>query len=442
MLIAAAAAAAPAQTVTVRGVTFDSLHNAPLAGAFVTISGGGKNRSATADSSGRFSFDGVAPGGYRVSMQHAAIDSLGFPGISTRATVTDGKREILIALPSFTSMWRSVCGGATAPADSGFLFGSVRDATTGKGVGGAFIDLSWIDVGFDAAKKLTQKRWRRTARADSTGSFGVCGVPASFALQVQATGDVSESGKIEIPPTDARVQRRDLLLGPTTGTARGTVAGFLRGPAGFPYRDARITLENLPEVRSDTAGRFIIRNAPLGTRQVEVMAIGMMPVFIPVDVTPNDTAFVDVMLKRVVATLDAVKVKATARLAAFNRDLEMRKKAGFGFIMDSTKLAPIGSLASAFTSTPSATVVRGKTNNDFTVLFPTEDPTQNGKCLATVWLDGRRSDYDEIKNIDPRELALVEMYPRRLNIPQEYMRGGFRTLCGVIALWRKTAIEP
>src|SRR5689334_15715149 len=194
ILVAAAAAAVPAQNVTVRGVTFDSLHNAPLAGAFVTISGGGKNRSATADSSGRFFFDGVAPGAYRVSMQHAAIDSLGFPGISTRATVTDGKREILIALPSFTSMWRSVCGGTTAPADSGFLFGSVRDATTGKGAANAYIDLSWIDVGFDAAKKVTQKRWRRTARADSTGSFGVCGVPASVAVQVQATGDFSESG--------------------------------------------------------------------------------------------------------------------------------------------------------------------------------------------------------------------------------------------------------
>ncbi len=129
LFIAAAAATVPAQTVTVRGVTFDSLHNTPLAGAFVTLSGGGKNRSATADSGGRFFFDAVTPGAYRVAMQHAAVDSLGFPGISTRATVTDGRKEILLAIPSFASMWRSACGGRTAPADSGFLFGVIRDAT-------------------------------------------------------------------------------------------------------------------------------------------------------------------------------------------------------------------------------------------------------------------------------------------------------------------------
>lgn len=438
ILVAASAAAVPAQTVTVRGVTFDSLHNAPLAGAFVTLSGGGKNRSATADSTGRFFFDAVAPGAYRVSMQHAAIDSLGIPGISARATVTDGKRDIVLALPSFSSMWRSACGGRSAPADSGFLFGAIRDATTGRGVAQAYVDVSWLDVSVDSQKKLSQKRWRRTARADSTGSYGVCGVPASVALHVQATADLSASGTIELQPTEARVQRRDLSLGPTSGTARGIVAGFLRGPAGFPYRDARVTLENLPEVRSDTGGRFIIRNAPLGTRQVEIMAIGMMPIFLPVDVSPKDTAFVDATLRRVVASLDPVKIRATARLAAFNRDLEERKRSGFGYIIDSTTLKPLGTLASAFTATPSATLVRSKTSNYFTVWFPAD----KDKCLAMVWLDGRRSDYDEINNIDPRDLALVEMYPRRLNIPREYMVGGLRTLCGVIALWRKTAVVP
>ena len=133
-----------------------------------------------------------------------------------------------------------------------------------------------------------------------------------------------------------------------------------------------------------------------------------------------------------------MKVKAAARLAAFNRDLEQRKRSGFGYVMDSTTIAPVGTLASVFAAAPSATLVRGKTNNEFTVWFPAE----LDKCLATVWLDGRRSDFDEIKNIDPRDLALVEVYPHRLNIPREFMIGGLRTLCGVIALWRKTAVQP
>lgn len=131
VLIAVGAFALPAQGVPVRGIAFDSLNSAPLGNAFITMNGGGRNRSATADSSGRFTFDDVAPGVYVVSMQHASIDSLGFPGVSTRAIVTDGKQEILIALPSFASMWRSACGGTRAPADSGFLVGVVRHATPG-----------------------------------------------------------------------------------------------------------------------------------------------------------------------------------------------------------------------------------------------------------------------------------------------------------------------
>lgn len=438
VLIGVAALALPAQGVTVRGVAFDSLNSVPLGNAFVTMSGGGKNRSATADSSGRFTFDDVAPGAYIVSMQHAAIDSLGVPGISSRANITDGKQEILIALPSFASMWRSVCGGARAPADSGFLFGVVRHATTGRGVATADIDISWIDVALDAQKHVTQKRWRRTSRADTSGAFGVCGVPAGVALRVQAMTDSSASGTIDLAPAEARVRRRDLLLGPASGDTRGTIVGYLRGDAGNPLRDARVVLEELPEVRSEQDGRFVIRNAPLGTRQIMITSVGMMPLSLSVDVVPHDTAFVDAKLYRLVATLDPVKVKASARLAAFNRDLEARKRAGFGKFIDSTKLAPIGTLSAVFGTLASTTVQRGRGANDFVVLFP----AGSRQCVATVWLDGRRSDFDEIKNIDPRDLALVESYPHRVTVPSEFTPGGLRQSCGAIALWRKSAVQP
>jgi hypothetical protein len=437
ILIAASTAILRAQAVTVRGVAFDSLHNGPLSDAFITLSGGGINRSVTADSIGRFFFDDVAPGAYRVSMQHITIESLGFTGISARATVTDGKQEIVLALPSFTSMWRTVCGGM-APADSGFLFGSIRHATTGKPVARAGVDVSWIDVALDAQKKLSQKRWRRTARSDSTGSFGVCGVPTSVALHVQALTDSSASGVIELPPSESRVQRRDLMLGPADGAARGVVVGSLRGAAGFPYRDARVPLEVLPQVRSDSAGRFLIRNAPLGTRQLDITAIGMMPTFVAVDVLPNDTAFVDAQLQRVVTTLDPVRVKAAARAAAFNRGLEERRKGGFGHIIDSTTIAPIGTLASVFAGAPSTTVVRGRAAGDFTILFP----DGSRKCVATVFLDGRRSGFDELRDISPQDLAVVELYPHPLSVPAEFTLGGLRQLCGVVALWRKAAVHP
>jgi hypothetical protein len=435
---AAAAIGAHAHTgVLVRGMAYDSLHSVPLGGAFVSMSGGGKSRSATSDSTGWFFFDDVAPGTYRLSMQHAAIDSLGFPGLSTRAVVTDGKQDILIAIPSFRSMWRSACGGANAPADSGFLFGVVRDAMTQGGVANATIDVSWIDVSMDAEKRVAQKRFRTQARSDAGGSFGVCGVPGGVAVRVQALSDTSASGAIDLTPASSRVQRRDLSIGPVskTSTARGIVAGTATTATGTPYRDARVALEDLPEVRSGPDGRFVIRNVPAGTRQLEVSAIGMMPVSAIVDVTPKDTAFVSVEIRKV-TTLSAVEVRAAARMRDFNRELDERKKAGFGRMMDSTQLNRIATMSTVFSGFAGVKITR-KPGRRFIVELPT---AAGGWCTPNVWIDKHRGDVDQLDMYFPDQLALVELYVREMTTPTQFIVPGNK--CGSIVVWTKAHVQP
>src|SRR6185503_13744829 len=116
-----------AQTpVTVRGVAYDSLRAAPLTEAFVTMSGGSRAHSATTDTRGRFQFDSVVPGSYTLSMQHPAIDSLGFPGFARRVVLSGKDEEVRIAVPSFATLWRAACGATPAPRDSGFVYGVVH----------------------------------------------------------------------------------------------------------------------------------------------------------------------------------------------------------------------------------------------------------------------------------------------------------------------------
>src|SRR5215813_1621468 len=79
-------ASAQAAPVSVRGVAFDNLRGKPLREARITLVGG--NQVTTTDDRGRFHFDSVSPGPHTFSMQHAALDSLGFNGFSTRATIT------------------------------------------------------------------------------------------------------------------------------------------------------------------------------------------------------------------------------------------------------------------------------------------------------------------------------------------------------------------
>jgi hypothetical protein len=115
-----------APTVRVQGVVYDSLRSRPLAGAIVTLSG--DSRITRSDSRGRFVFDSVPPGARTFAAQHAALDSVGFSGISARVTVTDGAKPIVIAAPSFASLWRTACGPTRPPKDSGFVYGTVDRA--------------------------------------------------------------------------------------------------------------------------------------------------------------------------------------------------------------------------------------------------------------------------------------------------------------------------
>jgi hypothetical protein len=425
---------AQARPVTVNGIAYDSLRLAPLGDAFVALSGVGGGRNATSDSRGRFHFDSVAPGTYTLSMQHAALEAIGVPGVTTRVVVSDGAAEITIAIPSFATLWRNACPGAP-PSDSGFVYGVVRDASTQKPVANASIDLSWIDVAMDKEKHITQRRWRNQTRSDEQGSYGVCGVPAGVGVRIQAVGDSAESGAVDLVPSEVRVQRRDLLVAPTTAKTvlRGTITGVLTGAAGAPFRDARVILSDSVETRSGADGHFTLRDVPAGTRQLDITAIGMAPIGLVVDVLPNDTAHVSTEIKKV-ATLDPVKVKGVARLTAFYADLEARRKSGFGYVHDSTQIGKAGTIATVFTDFPSAQVVRGRGSN-FVVTFP----AGSRRCTALVWIDGRRADFQMLAAFYPDDIALVEVYPERTAVPLQFVVSG--TSCGAIVVWTKYAMK-
>ena len=240
--VVAASASSPGQAtgavsagLTIRGIAFDSLRSMPLEGAFIRMSGNGVSRSATSDAYGAFSFDSVAPGTYAFSMLHAALDSLGFSGISSRLAVGGGA-PVVFSIPSFATLWRAACGGGSVPRDTGFVFGTVREAERRAPLAGATVLVRWIAIGLDSAAatgarpSVTEQAWGGEVRSDSTGGYTLCGVPSDATLRVLARKDSSSSGLLELLPHDAkrpRIERRDLSLGPPADSAttrRGVVA--------------------------------------------------------------------------------------------------------------------------------------------------------------------------------------------------------------------------
>ena len=424
-----------AAQVAVRGVAYDSLRGVPLSEALVSILG--TARSTTTDVRGGFRFDSVSPGEHTFAVQHAALDSIGFTGIATHAIVTDGRAEIRVAIPSFASLWKSVCRGPV-PKDSGFVYGTVRDAMTSSPLRGAVVDINWLELRVERGNRVSRTSWRGQSRTDPEGGYSICGVPMDVTLRARASTDSASSGLIDLVGRGARVQRRDFLVLATdsTAAATGTIAGLVTDTAGRPFADARVVMDEAPEVRTAADGRFTLTGIPAGTRQIEVLAIGMSPVVTPVDVMPSETATFAAALRRI-TTLDVVRVTGTRITQLRVREFEERRNTSAGYIRDSSQIASVATIAAAFSTFSGLQVERGMNGaNSFWLSLPGDI---HGRCAASLWIDGvLQRDYDYLNFLRPNELAAIEVYPRLFTTPTRYQGLG---QCGSVVVWTKREFQ-
>ena len=438
---------ARAQRVSVVGVASDSMHGHPLPGAFVTLAGAGRaTRSTTSDDGGRFHFDSVAPGAYTVAMQHALLDSIGLSGTSQRIQVTDGRDTVRLSTPSFERLWRFECEGEPPSADSGFVFGTVRSATTRRPLAGATVTVRWTNVEADKAHGVAEREWRAEAASDSTGDFRVCDVPSSELFQVRAVGagpDAPvESGQFSLVPNGNRIRRVDLVLGGrSTGAAaeHGVVVGVVTVPPGKPVAGALVTMEDSLEARTDSSGVFVFRDAPTGTHQLEARFVGMAPSDALADVYPGDTTRLAIAMSSV-TTLSTVNVKAARSVWQMNvAAFAQRRSLGIGEFRDSTVLAKHPTMMSVLLEIPGVQAVPSLTSFLRGIAVTLPDVKGVGRCAPAVWIDGKLSDMDRTTDIGTEDMAAVEVYTRALSMPPEFMDRRGHNLCGAIVIWTKRA---
>lgn len=442
ILQAQAVGSQTAVRVTVSGLAFDSLRNVPLTNAFVMIPE--LSRSTQSDAKGRFVFDTVPGGTYTFAMQHAVFDSLGLSGAQTRATITDGKTVVVLAVPSFSTMWTAACGAVPVPgADTGLVYGTVQNAKSRSPMPEAWIELSWLDLvnlGTKEESNVAQRRWKSETQSDANGGYAVCGVPLNTQYRLHAAYLNNSTGTIDLASSSDRVRRRDLVV-PGTAAAdsalRGAIQGVVTNPAGKPVADVRVIVDDATEVRSDKDGRFVVPGINTGTRQIDFAAIGMTPVSQTVDVYANDTTFVGASL-HTVSNLEAVNVLANATIRRKARQIEERRRQGFGSFQDSTDIGKRGTLSASFAMMPGVTVENVRANGRlFNLYLPS---TGTGPCLAMLMVDGiQQFDHEILGAFAPGEIAAIEVYQQRLTVPTELMRSDAK--CGLVAVWTKRALR-
>ena len=74
-----------------------------------------------------------------------------------------------------------------------------------------------------------------------------------------------------------------------------------------------------------------------------------------------------------------------------------------------------------------------RTGGEFVVTMP---GTGGARCLANVVIDGQKSDYQELNFLRPADIAVLEVYPRRMSLPMQFVRNDD---CGAIVVWTKWA---
>ena len=454
---AVARAQAPAPLGVVRGTVVDSLRGGPLGGAAVFAEG--TARSTVTDSAGRFALDSVPAGRRVVSATHPALDAAGLDGVMAAVEVPAGAAaDAALATPSRRTLWRRLCGGE-APGDSvGALFGEVRDARTGALLAGARATARWTAVGRED-RRLRVAQGGATGVTDSAGTYRLCGVPLGAELAVDAAAGALDSARAQVTLAGQPYARVDLWVrgadsagasplaaagaapAPPAAARHGTavLVGVVRDSVRAPRQGARVTVDGVDgvEALTDADGRFRLAGLPAGSRPVLVRAVGYAPQVVNASLRPGQEVEVAVTLVRAVR-LSPVKVTADRRRAnaALVERIARHRRIGIGSFIDSTLIHQSVQLRTAFARVPFARVVPGPVG--------TWRMLNADGCPLNVALDGRLTDWDELTDLPPEYVLMIEVYRRERQVPAEFQtllsqasvsgRGG----CGMVAVWTRS----
>ncbi len=440
-----------AQT-TVRGTVYDSLGRAPLGGAMVQLVGGSGGRTATADSLGRFAFGDVADGKYMVSFFHPILDSLALQAPLREVVVANrASAQVDVALPSPVRLRAAICCMSATQDTGAIVIGIVRTATDGAPAEKASVAAQWAEMSISKAGTV-RRMPRVVATTGDNGWFAICNVPRGGQMSLEATRGADSSEAIDVQVPNSGYLRRELFIAPTRRIAMGDsrirvgdgrVTGTVISAADKqPLANARVGIANGPQARTNERGEFSITNAPLGTRMLDVRALGYYPEHRDIDVEVGG-APVRVSLMTMRSVLDTIKVTARA-ISTDIAGFEQRSQTGAGRYYGAEFISRFG-LSSAdqvLKRVPGLKIVHDFSTSDDIITMRSAsavhgDPT-GGSCSPNVYVNNVRlgeATADDIDSWAPvNKIIGIEVYNAGFAPPQ-FSEG--MSSCGSIVIWTK-----
>ena len=466
--------AASAAGATVSGTVRDSISNQTLGQAIVqlvsTNDAAPLSRTANADSAGHFNFPDVPDGQYKLGFFHPMLDSLGIEA-PLRDVFVDKLRPVRmdLAIPSPATLSKAFCrqpsAGRTATDAGGVVVGFVRDGRTKNGAANATVMAQWAEMTFSANKGIERRMPRQVVRATNEGFFVFCDVPSSGPVQLLAMAASDSTDRIEVVLPADRFMRRDLYVGPSLpvlpstlasqrdsappSTRRSTVPSASANPktqrmngvvvtalGGQPIAGAEVRLVNGEQVRANQRGEWAIPDMQVGTRMLELRAVGYYPVRKIVDVVEG-SAPVRVELVTLKSVLDTVQVRAAVvarNMVGFNE----RQRSSSGKFITAADIERRRALVvtEMFNSVPGMRLQRNP-NGGTSILIRglSED-----LCEPNFFIDGADLGPMSADDVDAfvrtQNVAGIEIYAGAA-VPGQFSRGMAGNACGSVVIWTK-----
>lgn len=441
---------------TVQGTVFDSVAHEPLAGAQVQLVDAAtklKFYSAVSDSLGYYRIDSIPSGQYIAGFFHPSLDLLGLDLPLRLVQVAAGAANTInLGIPGGKRMGLTFCGERSGKDSSGAMVGRVQSAGSKMPIASAKVVVSWLEILIQQDHLVSQPR-QLIAKTDADGAYRVCGLPGSDTVFVNAEAVGTTSGTVNVAIPAYAIARQDFTVGDSASAvplvidstasperrAEATVlrgsaklSGVVLGPNRVPLSEARVVVRGTGlEATSDAAGRFAISGLPSGTFSVDARAIGKEPIIVPVQLSNERPARIEILLTKPIQNLTRVLV--FGKIPKRRQDLldfERRKNNGMGhyFSADDIYLKHAVEITNVLTMVPGVRVI-SRSRFEHTL-------TMHGGCNAWVYLDGLKMDerLEDINDIPPNQLAGIEVYSGPLEAPPKFPAP---IGCGIVLLWLK-----
>ena len=464
---------------TVSGVVRDSIAHMPLNGAIVelVLADAPRRQALTAisDSLGRFTIMDVPDGRHMIGFVHPMLDSLGLE-TPVREVRIDGHRPVRtdLAIPSAGRLREAICG-VPADGDSGaVIIGIVREAQSKAPATGVTVTAEWMEVSF-RLDGMVHRVPRIAVTTGDNGWFALCDVPALGTTGIMASRGADSTDRIDVDLSGEGLVRRELYIGSATGVAvaeaspastnktanrrvrrgKGVLSGVVRTVAGArPLTGAQVSISGGPETRTNENGEWIINDAPVGTRMLEIRALGYYPDRRRVDVVP-DAPPVFVALSTLKAVLDTVKIRASrlrgSDKSGFNdrrrtgvgryisqKDIERRPVIQTSDIFKTLSGVRLGYAADTLATDTNQIIVQDSTKAYDYAKRVLIRGISGDWCAPAIYVNGLRMPGITADDIDawvrPKNVVGIEIYSEA-DVPTEWEVG--RSGCGSIVIWTK-----